>query len=189
MRTLAEERRHLDELGANGGGVLHELRCHPATPASRVRSIVADWNDAALTFRVDPVDFLLIPESKPPARTDELWRTTCFELFWKPVGSDGYVELNLSPSSCWAAYAFDGYRQGMRDLILPHDPIVERTTSGIRAALDLSELRRPAHVALTAVIEETDGTKSYWSLAHPPGAPDFHHPDCFALKVPAVGNP
>ena len=37
------------------------------------------------------------------------------------------------------------------------------------------------------VIEELDGTKSYWALAHPPGKPDFHHPDCFALTLAAPG--
>lgn len=43
----------------------------------------------------------------------------------------------------------------------------------------------PWRLALSAVIEETDGTKSYWALRHPPGAPDFHHPDCFALTLGA----
>ncbi|HET9510952.1 MAG TPA: hypothetical protein VFO80_07330, partial [Sphingomonas sp.] len=79
---------------------------------------------------------------------------------------------------------------GMRELLLAVDPVIERTATGIVADIDLSNVPAgSAHVALTAVIEETDGTKSYWSLAHPPGAPDFHHPDCFALKVPAVANP
>jgi hypothetical protein len=36
------------------------------------------------------------------------------------------------------------------------------------------------------VIEETNGRKSYWALAHPPGKPDFHHSDCFALGLPAA---
>ena len=27
----------------------------------------------------------------------------------------GYIELNFSPSSQWAAYRFDDYRSGMRD--------------------------------------------------------------------------
>jgi hypothetical protein len=35
-------------------------------------------------------------------------------------------------------------------------------------------------LGLSAMIEETSGSKSYWALAHPPGQPDFHHPDCFA---------
>ena len=39
-------------------------------------------------------------------------------------------------------------------------------------------------VAISAVIEEADGTKSYWALAHPPGKPDFHHADGFALQLP-----
>jgi hypothetical protein len=40
-------------------------------------------------------------------------------------------------------------------------------------------------LALTAVIEETDGTKSFWALAHAPGPPDFHNPDCFIATLPA----
>jgi hypothetical protein len=34
-------------------------------------------------------------------------------------------------------------------------------------------------------LEEQDGTKSYWALAHPPGdKPDFHDPACFAAHLP-----
>ena len=44
-------------------------------------------------------------------------------------------------------------------------------------------------IGVSAVIEETDGPKSYWALAHPPGDPDFHHPDCFALEFPAAERP
>jgi hypothetical protein len=41
-------------------------------------------------------------------------------------------------------------------------------------------------LALSAVIEETNGRISYWALAHPFGQPDFHHSDCFALDLPAA---
>ena len=34
-----------------------------------------------------------------------------------------------------------------------------------------------------SVVEEADGRHSYWSLRHPPGRPDFHHPDGFALAL------
>lgn len=44
-------------------------------------------------------------------------------------------------------------------------------------------------LGLSAVIEEMGGTKSYWALAHPPGAPDFHHPTCFAATLPAPDQP
>lgn len=41
----------------------------------------------------------------------------------------------------------------------------------------------PWQAGLSAVIEETGGARSYWALAHPPGEPDFHHPDCFVLEL------
>ena len=40
-------------------------------------------------------------------------------------------------------------------------------------------------VGLSAILEEQDGTKSYWALAHPEGdKPDFHDPACFAAHLP-----
>ena len=46
-----------------------------------------------------------------------------------------------------------------------------------------------AALGLTAVIEAKDGTKSYWALAHAPGPPDFHNPDCFIATLPAPEHP
>ena len=41
-------------------------------------------------------------------------------------------------------------------------------------------------LGLSAVIEDKAGEISYWALAHPEGAPDFHHGDCFALQITAL---
>jgi hypothetical protein len=38
-------------------------------------------------------------------------------------------------------------------------------------------------VALSAVIEEENGTLSYWALKHAPGKADFHHPHGFVLEL------
>jgi len=38
-------------------------------------------------------------------------------------------------------------------------------------------------LALAAVIEDHRGGLSYWALEHPPGEPDFHHPDSFTLDL------
>ena len=52
---------------------------------------------------------------------------------------------------------------------------------GVTVPLD----QGPWRLGLSAVLEAKDGTKSYWALAHPPGdQPDFHHPDCFAARLP-----
>jgi hypothetical protein len=52
-------------------------------------------------------------------------------------------------------------------------------------SLDVA-LHRPWLVGLSTVVEERNGRISYWALAHPPGDPDFHHPSCFALRLPAA---
>jgi hypothetical protein len=44
-------------------------------------------------------------------------------------------------------------------------------------------LNGPWHLGLSAIVEDTNGGKSYWALAHPPGKPDFHHADCFTLEL------
>ncbi len=59
------------------------------------------------------LDALVIPAPVPERRVDELWKSTCFELFLKPLDSSSYLELNFSPSSQWAAYEFAGYREGI----------------------------------------------------------------------------
>jgi len=38
-------------------------------------------------------------------------------------------------------------------------------------------------LALSAVVEETDGRLSYWAIAHPGERPDFHHRDGFVLPL------
>ena len=57
---------------------------------------------------------LAIPRRAAPRRAERLWEHTCFEAFVAPGAGAGYYELNFSPSTAWAAYAFDDYRAGMR---------------------------------------------------------------------------
>ncbi|MFN7129759.1 MAG: DOMON-like domain-containing protein [Brevundimonas sp.] len=131
-----------------------------------------------------PVETVRWPQAAARARTDGLWRTTCFEAFVRTA--DGYVEYNLSPSGAWAAYRFDGYREGMRTLEIAPPFIVTRMAPG-RFVLTVDvELPKDATdaVGLTAVVERLDGAIAYWALAHPSDKPDFHHSDSFALELP-----
>jgi hypothetical protein len=43
-------------------------------------------------------------------------------------------------------------------------------------------------LALSTVVEERTGTKSYWALTHPQPKPDFHHPDSFTLKIAGLDS-
>lgn len=172
------------------------LVCHPQTPC---RALVALGAEISLTpdhgWRINFIGVgkpagLRVPEEALAAHTDELWRTTCFELF-VALDEDAYAEFNFSPSSAWAAYHFDHYRTGMRMLEVPA-PRIHLSTSAERIALsvDMTEDALPwdrtGPIGLSAVIEEQDGAISYWALAHPVGKPDFHHRDCFALTLPPV---
>lgn len=164
------------------------LEPHPDFPPRNVEAIevFADIRRgaSALVYRVIG-QLPLIPPAAAPGRTDGLWQHTCFELFVRRVGEEGYFEFNFSPSSEWAAYRFDSYREGMAELPLAV-PVIEPIEDGVRVQVDLGGLPEGEwRIAITAVIEEVDGTKSYWSAAHPAGKPDFHDPACFALELPA----
>jgi len=119
-----------------------------------------------------------------PERADELWRTTWFEAFLA-AADGGYYELNFSPSTEWAVYRFDGYRAGMRPSDDLGAPRIEAQADEGWYELVASFGARPdaTRLALSAVIEEKDGAKSYWALAHPAGGPDFHHAAGFALDL------
>jgi len=129
-----------------------------------------------------------LPDAAAPERTDGLWQHSCFEAFLR--GGEDYAEYNFSPSTQWAAYRFDGYRAGMRDADIA-GPEIETTIAperfDLRVAIDLPA--GATRLGLAAVIEESPGRKSYWALAHPPGPPDFHHIDCFALDLAAAMHP
>lgn len=130
-----------------------------------------------------------LPPPGPSTRADELWRHTCFEAFVRTP--DGYYEFNFAPSTQWAAYRFDGYRQGMRQADVDAPQIeVRRTADSFELTALLSGLPDvPWQVGLSAVVDEVAGGVSYWALAHPPGCPDFHHADCFALELPETARP
>ena len=53
-----------------------------------------------------PAERFAISEPAEPTRADELWKTTCFEAFLRPLGEERYREWNFAPSSQWAAYDF-----------------------------------------------------------------------------------
>ena len=172
---------------------------HPDYPPLAVESVSATVGrlpegGLRLEFSVEGTSALIVPKERVPSRADGLWRTTCFELFVRLDDTQYYQEFNFSPSLQWAAYAFDGYRVGMVELGA-EGPEIETTrladTSFFLAARPWRSHALPegGSIALTAVLEEAGGVKSFWALAHPPGAPDFHHPACFTARLPAPERP
>jgi len=166
------------------------LQRHPDTVSSAISGIEVQVSrrgpgTLALHYLVQGRSAdLLLPPTAHPARADKLWEHTCFEAFVRSGKDEAYCELNFSPSTQWAAYRFASYRRGVREAdIAP--PRIETQIAPDRFDLSV-ELALPGEgpLGLSAVVEERSGAKSWWALAHPPGAPDFHHPACFALELP-----
>jgi hypothetical protein len=177
------------------------LKLHPVsrcTAAARIDVEVARPRPGGLELCyivTGKMSDLRLPPETAPTRTDGLWRHTCFEAFVRALPDAGYCELNFAPSTQWAAYRFDGYRSGMRVARGMSAPriAVESSEEGYKLRVSAELDRLPGlprdgawRLGLSAVIEETSGRTSYWALVHPPGKADFHHPDCFALELPAT---
>ena len=134
-----------------------------------------------------PVGRFSIPQPAEPTREDGLWQTTCFEAFLRQSEQDGYREWNFAPSGKWAAYDFTAPREGMAESAIGAPPYIRMEDNftwwalGATIAVDADT---SWELGLSAVLEEKDGTKSYWALAHPSDKPDFHHPDCFVVRLP-----
>lgn len=169
---------------------MHPLLLHVACDLGPIRavtaSVAATPEGCTAEFRLDGnVQRIVIPHATTPTRCDNLWQTTCFEIFWQPLGGTAYREFNLSPSGQWAVYDFDSFRTGMRDAPVEEVSIACAHDAGglVLTASIAADLPDPAQVALNAVVEHADGTKQYWALAFPPGKPEFHSEANRALIV------
>lgn len=177
------------------------LVCHPATPCDAIAlikvSIVRKEDGVVLRYDArGTIGGVLVPAPSASLRTDGLWQHTCFEAFVR--AGERYCEFNFSASTQCAAYRFDGYRSGMKPLedvsALPMAIEASETALVLQATLPQAALAKwlgdgPLRIGLSAVIEEKNGRKSYWALKHPPGKPDFHRADCFALGLPEISKP
>lgn len=171
------------------------LICHPTTPCSFIDRLdvwVRRTEPAfALRYRASgDIDQMLLPVQQPSCRADLLWQHTCFEAFFCLQGVSSYTELNFSPSTCWAAYRFDEYREGMTELNVPVAPSIAVRRQRREIELDVQLKASPwmaqagsdLRIGLAAVIEDRQGRLSYWALAHPKAKPDFH--DKVAFRAP-----
>ena len=169
---------------------MHKLVLHPGCAPGSVHTIEAEvtaTSDGCRATFIAHGDIarIAVPVVATPGRFDNLWKTTCFEIFWSHDGTS-YREFNLSPSTRWACYDFDGFREGMRDAPAEVEIAVAVTGDTLRLdAIIRSDLPVPATVALNGIIEDADGVNRFWALAFRPGAPEFHASECRALELPA----
>ena len=174
------------------------LVCHPATPPSGpIFKLWANIDHAGslgavastnIWFGIGaPAGRFVIPSEGEAARAENLWESTCFEAFLRIPGADAYREWNFAPSGNWAAYDFTSHRDGRADadVAAPYIRVEDNLTWFAVGATIAVPSRKTFELGLSAILEEKDGTKSYWALNHPEaGKPDFHDAACFAAHLP-----
>jgi hypothetical protein len=168
---------------------MDQLRPFAPTPAASAFQIFCDLDFKAdaleLRYRIQgPVDELVLPMTvSNPHFRDELWTTTCLEIFLQEKGQNAYEEWNFSPSGNWAYYHFQSYRQpsGGALRLQPLEPLNwikndHQLLLQVKIPLYQSFTAEKPNLryGVTAVVHVKSGEKQYWALEHAGEKPDFH---------------
>lgn len=121
---------------------------------------------------------LVWPAEEFAQRRDELWKTTCFEMFVGSGESSEYLEINLSPSGHWNVYHFDDYRSGMSVCEPAQAQIQSQQRQWLEAEVDCKSLTelltQKPKIGVTAVLNWGPNQTEYWAMLHSGSKPDFH---------------
>ena len=134
-----------------------------------------------------------IPQhSENASRKDNLWESTCLELFITKSGNSDYWEYNLSPSQDWAVFRFTEYRENKTDdLTISNIDIDTRidnsTLFELNSSLPIPDtlIGHRLCVGISAVIQDNSGNVYYYALDHLNQQPDFHDRNSFAITLEA----
>lgn len=187
---------------------------HPATPCDfvsnlTVRIVAATANRIVFRYAMQGrIDQLLLPSGQCNDPGRELWRHTCFEVFFAAAAVPAYLELNCSPANDWVVYRFDDYRRGRRtlhpkpapqiacrlqsgrfemDVEIHPEPLISLLPAAVcedEPAISSTDIR----LGLSVVLEDLHGQLSYWALSHSQGKPDFHRQESFVARLPPVSE-
>ena len=169
---------------------LHPFKSNKSLPHLKITSKITRLKTelkASYKLEGNLDQIILPPVNKQVKRQDNLWQTTCFELFLAVFNAPEYWEFNLSPTGDWNVYAFSKYRRGMRTAAsfqeLPFQ-IIHNSNNlyELLITVDLTTIisgNTPLEIAATTVIEDTNHNLSYWAITHPGTEADFHRRDSF----------
>ncbi|MEL7511983.1 MAG: DOMON-like domain-containing protein [Cyanobacteria bacterium J06554_3] len=133
------------------------------------------------------------PIGKGGSRQDKLWEKTCFEFFLSAEEAPEqapYWEFNLSPSGDWNVFSLTGYRQGLKEesayKTMPFE--VWRGFQGLQLEVsvpleNIVRAKQPIYLGVSAVVVLKSGMETFWAIAHPAPAPDFHSLGSFTLQL------
>ncbi|MBL7542962.1 MAG: hypothetical protein JNL11_04055 [Bdellovibrionaceae bacterium] len=120
---------------------------------------------------------------------ENLWTTTCFEIFLKNSQEHDYYEFNFNAKGEWNIFYFSEYRQ-RKDILnhslelkFAHQVTMERSRLNFQIDLKkLDKLKIPCQVNMATIVKTALGV-TYWSQKHNDQKADFHDPNNFTLKL------
>lgn len=126
-----------------------------------------------------------IPTKQKQKRDNNLWESTCFELFLANSEMDGYYELNLSPSLAWNLYYLSDYRATPKEVCIKNEIEIEtfhnedslKLSCKFEMKTDVFNLYNVAVILLTQ-----SNQRHFWSVHHRSEEADFHDKDNF-MKI------
>ena len=132
-------------------------------------------------YSVDDKSDLVWPKFKKIERKEELWKSTCFELFLSSPTDTSYIEINCSPSGSWNCYSFSGYREGMTALAgAKLTALKVENTGKICVSFSLPQVPNQLLLGPAAILSKNKGVLSYFATKHGK-KPDFHRRDHHVL--------
>jgi len=132
-------------------------------------------NNLRLRYLIAATEDLIWPEFSALERKDELWKSTCLELFVSAPDEPAYLEINLSPSGAWNSYSFPSYRNGMTTEA--NVKLIEFDNEGpgvLSACFQFQPLPDPVLLGPAVILSAKDGSHGYFATTHGE-APDFHN--------------
>jgi hypothetical protein len=127
---------------------------------------------------------IIIPNTeftKDYKRKDDLWKTTCFELFLASKTSKSYSEINVSSSYEYNIYSFTDYRKNMQlENNLSIKNIKKDISSNLLNLTFSIESKNKINIEdliinITSVVESTNNEIEYWAINHLEDKADFHN--------------
>lgn len=118
-------------------------------------------------------------------RTHQLWKETCFEMFWSPRNQEKYWELNISSAGLWNIYEFSAYRSPQPPLETKNWLLHSIHSNTTRMQVELFSSIYKSEIFdmnFSAVLKYKNSELSYWSVQHAKMKADFHQRDLFAIQ-------
>ena len=137
------------------------------------------------------LDQLFLPPMRGiPSQKDQLWESTCFELFMADHQTSRYYEFNISPTGDWNVFEFSDYRKNKTTMTDIFSPSIERSlydSQNIQYSIGIpifNEVKFFKKIGVSCVLKTLSGETHYWALDHPQQTPDFHDPRSFTINLP-----